>query len=108
MDYIMLRDNFVKTHIIHDPIVGNPHSMSNEVLNRNRIGIPSSKNCTTCTGTCNCGWSADIPPKDIHFNEIPPSEQEREAKYLFAEKEVKSVITETDAMFHLLANRREQ
>ena len=54
------------------------------------------------------GWSADIPPKDIHFNEIYPSEQEWEARNMFAEKEFKSAITETDAMLDLLANIAEK
>ena len=89
-------------------IIGNPHSTSNRVLNWTLIGILSSKNCTTCTGTYNCGWLADIPPKDIHFDEIYPSEQEWEAKNMFAGKEFKSAITETDAMLDLLTNIAEE
>ena len=43
MDYKMLWDNFVKTHIGCDPLVGNPHSLANEVLNRTLIGVASSE-----------------------------------------------------------------
>ena len=35
----MLWDNFVKTHIVCDPLVGNPHLLANEVLNRTLIGL---------------------------------------------------------------------
>ena len=98
----MLWDNFVKTHIVCDPLAGNPHSLANEVLNRTLIGVPSSKRCLRCQNICSCGWKVDIKPHKVDFKEIFPSGQEKTAKHMFSDSQLSSAIIETSAMLDLL------
>ena len=91
---------------MYDPLVGNPHSMSNEVLNQ--IGIPSPKICRNCNNSCECGWKTDIEPRSVNYKEILLTEQEQRAKELFSDQQLSSTISETWQIFDLLANIAEE
>ena len=104
LSFVLLWDNFVKTHITHDTTFGQQHSSTNEILNKTLLGLPSVRSCKFCKELCHCEWSKDKTPKEIQFDEIFPSEQESKAlskfrrnNMIIAIKEVFDISEEIEA-----------
>ena len=106
LEYVLLWDNFVKTHIIYDPIVGNAHSQSNEILNKTLIGLSSTSKCGECVDKCECIWTQDVDQKRIKFEEIFPNEAEKKEKAKYEQSQLANALVEASELFDMISGLR--